>query len=133
MQQIAGLGKNSLPSLSPDKQFVGDSAFDKESNAGIVMPPDYSQSIVNQNIENDSENIDFSIAKLKDDLNNPLQQQSQQFQNRLLSQKTDNQSDYQPGLSLEQKNEIKVQNETALRMKSSDRKDLFNNAGTPMQ
>ena len=74
MQQLGGLGKNSLPSLSPDKQFVGDSNLDKESNGGTVMPPDYSQSIVNQNIENDSENIDYSIAKLKDDLNNPYQQ-----------------------------------------------------------
>ena len=27
--------------------------------------------------------------------------------------------------------EINIQNETALRMKSSDRKDLFNNASTP--
>ena len=34
---------------------------------------------------------------------------------------------------MEQKKEMNVQNETALRLKSSDRKDLFINAGTPQQ
>lgn len=69
MQGLAGIAKASAVSLSPQKPFVEEvvSNIDKES-AGAVLPPDYSQSIVNQNIENESEN-NSSIAKLKEDLN----------------------------------------------------------------
>ena len=42
-------------------------------------------------------------------------------------------SDYQPGFSIEQKREANHRIETDHRIKSSDRKDLFNNVQTPKQ
>jgi len=122
------MGQMSNPSLSPQKQFVGVavSNIDRESMAGTVLPPDYSQSVVNQNIENESEN-NSSIAKLKEDLN--------PYQNRLLSQKTDLGSEYKLGgdgvFSLDKRKESEPHNATAQKVKQSDRKEIFNNSATP--
>lgn len=61
------MGKKSLPSLSPGKHLRTELDNNVESAANTVVPPEYAQSIINQNVENDS--LTSSMAKLKDDLN----------------------------------------------------------------